>query len=992
MSQAGRSSEQEFNLAFGESLRSTNYRWRDVSADSGLESGAQLRPRNVISVEQTGVLAGPGNQAKKPDILIIDENTPPVVIECSYQGPDADRDAKSRLGLVTSYGQLRIKTAIAVEIPPRYRDMSLNQMIDALGRENSIRYALHHENDYRWPKRGFLSGPVSAVSSLIVAAALPKEELERVAEEVAGLVDAAADRLELYLSGQHIDEIREAVLQRTHLKGLRTTALLWLNALLTQQRLSSQRNSGIPAVDFSDESSVLPSDQLAIWVRIVNENWRSIFEPAVGVLRKVSRANPSATNEVFSLLTEAVEKIETARLGPRMNVGAELFPKLSDDRKQAAAFYTKPATAELLAALTIRFEDLDTEEWKSGDIFENHALADLSCGTGTLLRAGYRRILEFHEAEGKSSESSSRRLHRCAMELGLVGTDISPIAAHLTASSLAAIGYGDPYGNTNIGWLRVGGGSGLTGALEFFGTEAAHNMFEDVAGRSTGTSVQTQEIVVSDNSLKWILMNPPYTRTKGGQGAFDVAGLNEAERRACQNRWGKLTKNEPINKHAGMGASFLALARKKIQPGGRIGFVLPLTAAFADSWAQTRKMIELEFTDVVIVAVASGATSMSADTGLEEMLLVARKRTEDEYNLAPPFQLHCVTLRRPFDRLGEAGEVARSILAILHGNPSGSRVRAIIAGDDELGSVVSFDNFGNGAPWSPLGVVHGDLALATEQLTGGVLGYFSSTSMPLGVEMTTVGQEFTVGPTHHLIGHPSGKDPIGVFEIHPVIDSLDTFGVDRMLWAAQSESQKKLLVEPTHKGEAIDNAQPNDLIERMRSKSSTLFYARNMRWTSQALVAATTSKPVMGGRAWTALLHEDQRICRAFALWVNSTLGMILHWKLGQRTQVGRSTLQVGAIKQVPCPRLSDLGGTSLEIATSEYERLSSEFLMPACLAHKDDVRKQIDQAVIKMLNLPKESEREVELMRTLWCNEPTVHGWNKTAVDLLSQEDQTIM
>ena len=47
---------------------------------------------------------------------------------------------------------------------------------------------------------------------------------------------------------------------------------------------------------------------------------------------------------------------------------------------------------------------------------------------------------------------SVKRLHLDAMESGLIGTDISPIAAHLTASSLAAIGMGEPYGE-NVYWL-----------------------------------------------------------------------------------------------------------------------------------------------------------------------------------------------------------------------------------------------------------------------------------------------------------------------------------------------------------------------------------------------------------------------------------------------------------------------------------------------------------------------------------------------------------
>ncbi len=171
-----------------------------------------------------------------------------------------------------------------------------------------------------------------------------------------------------------------------------------------------------------------PTDTIKVWKQILEWNWRSTFEPAVEVLERTVIITPGDTAFTLKLLAEAVLKIEEARLGEQINIGAELFPKLSEDRKEAAAFYTNPWTAELLAGLTIRWND-HPDDWKSADLFAKNAerrLADLTCGTGTLLRAGYRRILVFHEQAGGSLESTGE-LHRTAMESGLVGTDVSPI-------------------------------------------------------------------------------------------------------------------------------------------------------------------------------------------------------------------------------------------------------------------------------------------------------------------------------------------------------------------------------------------------------------------------------------------------------------------------------------------------------------------------------------------------------------------------------------
>ena len=533
----------------------------------------------------------------------------------------------------------------------------------------------------------------------MTAAALPKEVVENVAAEVAVRVDQAADVLEMALSAEQQEQIAELVYQRTSLKGLRVTMVLWLNALLTQQRLCYQGVPNIQPLKFSASSLPIPSRQAAVWRSILEENWNSIFEPAVRILERSGNIHPHATGEVLKLLISAVEMIELSRLGQHINVGAELFPKLSDDRKQAAAFYTQPATAELLAGLTIKWGSLKSNEWQSKNLFKNYKLADLACGTGTLLRTGYRRITAFHEQAGGKSVG---KLHRNAMESGLIGTDINPIAAHLTTSSLVAVGSGEPYGDTRIGWLDVGRSNALTGALELFSTNEVTDLFDKIAGRSTGDETSAPSVIVVDETIDCVLMNPPYSRTRGGQRAFDIAGMTDQERLACQKRWGTLVKNEPVNNKAGMAASFLALAKKKVKYGGRIGFVLPLTAAFADSWSITRRMIEQEFTDIIAVAVASGQAlgrdALSADTGMEEMLLVATRRTKEEisYHKSNAAPIHCVTLQTPPTRIGEAGEIARAIATALDGIGEAGTSRPVMVGEDELGQVAVFDAGGEG--------------------------------------------------------------------------------------------------------------------------------------------------------------------------------------------------------------------------------------------------------------------------------------------------------
>ena len=112
-----------------------------------------------------------------------------------------------------------------------------------------------------------------------------------------------------------------------------------------------------------------------------------------------------------------------------------------------------------------------------------------------------------------------------------------------------------------------------------------------------------------------------------------------------------------------------------------------------------------------------------------------------------------------------------------------------------------------------------------------------------------------------------------------------------------------------------------ELAKRMRAQKSDLLYRRGMRWTSQALLAASTKDDVLGSSAWTTLRIGDARIRKAFALWANSVFGFIVHWTRGQRTQKGRSRVQIGALRQIPAPNLARLPSANLETAADSLPK-----------------------------------------------------------------------
>ena len=53
---------------------------------------------------------------------------------------------------------------------------------------------------------------------------------------------------------------------------------------------------------------------------------------------------------------------------------------------------------------------------------------------------------------------------------------------------------------------------------------------------------------------------------------------------------------------------------------------------------------------------------------------------------------------------------------------------------------------------------------------------------------------------------------------------------------------------------------------------------QEFRFTSQPLAVALTDRESIGGRAWPNVIFSDARYDSAFALWCNSTLGLLLFW------------------------------------------------------------------------------------------------------------------
>ena len=194
-----------------------------------------------------------------------------------------------------------------------------------------------------------------------------------------------------------------------------------------------------------------------------------------------------------------------------------------------------------------------------------------------------------------------------------------------------------------------------------------------------------------------------------------------------------------------------------------------------------------------------------------------------------------------------------------------------------------------------------------------------------------------------------------------------------------------MLTAPTHNGTPVDD----DAADKMLSQRSDLFISRNLRMTSQALAAARTDKPAMGGRAWTALPFHDDRVKAALSIWLNSTPALMLRTAYAQTTQQGRATMQIKALAGFPVPDFTTAGESgerARAIAQKHFSKLSSLPLNPVSYAFQDENRWRIDEAALEMLGLGGDSiaTDAVASLREHWCREPSVHGDSRKIMNAL--------
>ena len=132
----------------------------------------------------------------------------------------------------------------------------------------------------------------------------------------------------------------------------------------------------------------------------------------------------------------------------------------------------------------------------------------------------------------------------------------------------------------------------------------------------------------------------------------------------------------------------------------------------------------------------------------------------------------------------------------------------------------------------------------------------------------------------------------------------------------------------------------------------------------------------MGGAAWSNVTFDNEPFDYAFAVWGNSTLGLLTYWWHSSRQQSSKARMTIRSAGPLPVLDFRALSTKQLRTAEAIFNEFGDKELKPAYLADADANRALLDRRVVcDLLGFDEEVYVAVRRLAAKWCAEPSVHG-----------------
>ena len=743
------------------------------------------------------------------------------------------------------------------------------------------------------------------------------------------------------------------------------SALVLANAFIFQEQLALS-DERVDTLRKLKKSSNLIEATSGHWRWIwENINYVPIFQLGERILDELP-ASASTTENVKSLL-DAADKICTEQAALRHDLMGRIYHRLLQHAKYLGTYYTSVSAATLL--LKVAFDLEWPNDFGSARELVDFKVADLACGTGTLLMAAAQALTDgFIKTRAESNRGIETQdlsvLHSTLMQNVLHGYDILPSAVHLTASTLALLAPEVAFRQMNLFVMPIGidHGKARLGSMDFLSGDKIRTQFTldnthlDMIQTGASKSVYANAWVPK---LDLCVMNPPFVSSRYGNRLF---GSLPEDRPKLQKALSTQAKKIGISATAGLGALFVPLADKHTKSGGRIAFVLPIAIASGEAWGAVRKFIADRYhLEVVITSHDPSRTNFSENTSLSELLFIARKLNSGDQAGDTAY----VALRRNPTTIHEALDFAARLSTALTGWDSKRKKTSVTIRTPErvLGEITSLP--------APKGNDNWTSALFSQSFLARVHWELDKNSC-LSIPGASVQQSIPLCRLDALGG-------LG----HDVRDITDAFEVDRTTsqWTPYPgfwNHDAKLVIQIDQTSNSFLTARTKPL-ENRKLKSASAVWAKagkillvSRLWPITHKVLAVGFDTKVLGNTWWAFddvnLSSKQR--KALLLWMNSTLGLLFYYGRRAITRSAWMQMKKPAWRSMPVLNVRNLNQEQLDALAVTYDLVSKEPFQPLAQLDSDPTRIQIDTAICKTLSLP-----DLTPIRELLVREPGLTG-----------------
>ena len=133
---------------------------------------------------------------------------------------------------------------------------------------------------------------------------------------------------------------------------------------------------------------------MRLWDHILGIDYKPIFGMAHDLVGQLSEVEAASVLEECEKAVSAV--LATGVVG-RHDLSGRIFNQLISERKLLAAYYTSIPASTLLAGLALSAERWKGLDWRNPEEIAELRVVDPACGTGTLLMAAYRQMVQNHQ-------------------------------------------------------------------------------------------------------------------------------------------------------------------------------------------------------------------------------------------------------------------------------------------------------------------------------------------------------------------------------------------------------------------------------------------------------------------------------------------------------------------------------------------------------------------------------------------------------------------